>query len=425
MIQHLRIEVLADGQVSARELQNELSNWCRSNAFWQRVSDRLDELVPPGAVLQISRLELEIGAADRAIFLDNLLEKLALAVENGVRERAMIPEAEYLHGHAIYFLIHGYLPVGSSAMDGSRVRDFLRGFGNSFHPDFGKMFRREMPDNPQMIGRLMHYAEAEPARRFLLAALLEDQYIDAHYEWIISFFAKNKNAPENGNADFGQWENAVWKRLFELPVKDVFESKLKLDAVLDDIVRKSGSSENQITKEESQPSQVDSTLFYIPNAGIVLLAPFFPQLFNALGWIGNRVWKSDAEISLAVRLIGYVCTGIVDNDEYDWVLPKILCGVPPETVINLETPMPEEAVGLSVKMMEAAIDQWKVLKSTTPEGLRELFIRRDGKLSRDDEGTGWRLQVDKKSQDALLERLPWGIAVIRLPWMDEMLLVEW
>jgi hypothetical protein len=63
------------------------------------------------------------------------------------------------------------------------------------------------------------------------------------------------------------------------------------------------------------------------------------------------------------------------------------------------------------------------LKNTGREALRETFLQRLGKLSPTDHG--WLLQVEQKAVDFLLNRLPWGIGVIKLPWMDEKIFVEW
>jgi hypothetical protein len=37
----------------------------------------------------------------------------------------------------------------------------------------------------------------------------------------------------------------------------------------------------------------------------------------------------------------------------------------------------------------------------------------------------WLLQVEAKTVDILLNQLPWGISMIKLPWMQRMLWIEW
>jgi hypothetical protein len=324
----------------------------------------------------------------------------------------------------MHFLINGYLPASACYADELAVQAFLGTLAGLDNGAFGAVFRRELARSPQILTRMMHYAGRESTRRFLLVTLLESAEIEAPLSWIAAFFeGKNRHLKTTG-AEAMEWERTVWNYLFEYPAGEAFASEKVLGETLGRIREQMQFEEHPDTDNNRHP-QSNEGVFYIHNAGIVLLAPFFSQLFKVLEWTENGAWKTETEMSLAVRLIGQIGTGADEDWEYNWVIAKILCGMLPETVIDCETPLPKEALDLSVSMMEAAIDQWKVLKSTTPAGLCELFIHRDGKLSRDDEGTGWRLQVEKKSQDALLERLPWGISVIRLPWMKDMLLVEW
>ncbi len=49
--------------------------------------------------------------------------------------------------------------------------------------------------------------------------------------------------------------------------------------------------------------------------------------------------------------------------------------------------------------------------------------RMSGDLLRVDEG--WRLKVARTGYDVLLDRLPWGIGFVLLPWMKQPLYVEW
>ena len=74
--------------------------------------------------------------------------------------------------------------------------------------------------------------------------------------------------------------------------------------------------------------------------------------------------------------------------------------------------------------MRTDILYWTVLMSTSPDGLREGFLQREGKLTLSDHGN-WKLRVEQKSIDILLGYLPWGISMVKLPWMENLLVVEW
>ena len=51
------------------------------------------------------------------------------------------------------------------------------------------------------------------------------------------------------------------------------------------------------------------------------------------------------------------------------------------------------------------------------------MIQREGILKHG--GIGWQLTVSRTGFDVLLERLPWGIGFVMLPWMDEPVAVQW
>jgi hypothetical protein len=75
------------------------------------------------------------------------------------------------------------------------------------------------------------------------------------------------------------------------------------------------------------------------------------------------------------------------------------------------------------EMLLSLIEYWAVLKNTSIDGLRESFLKRNGKLSRlNDE---WLLQVEQKPFDMLVQQLPWSISMIKLPWMTHLLKTEW
>ena len=79
-------------------------------------------------------------------------------------------------------------------------------------------------------------------------------------------------------------------------------------------------------------------------------------------------------------------------------------------------------------LLQAVIAHWTALGATSVAGLRESFLQREGRLvllSPDEQPAAWQLQVQARSFDMLLDRLPWSIALIKLPWMERALHVQW
>lgn len=162
---------------------------------------------------------------------------------------------------------------------------------------------------------------------------------------------------------------------------------------------------------------------YIMNAGVILLHPFLKSFFSRLELIKDGSFIDKGAQLLAMHLIHFLATGSMQPKEYELVLAKILCGYPFEETIDIveliDLRMKEE----SESLLKAVIDQWEILKNTSQEGLREGFLQRPGKLIT--RNGNMYLQVEKNSIDILLDYLPWSISIIMLPWMKDILRVEW
>ncbi len=162
---------------------------------------------------------------------------------------------------------------------------------------------------------------------------------------------------------------------------------------------------------------------FLNNAGLVLLHPFFKQLFiNAeIADTNGNILPSKKET--AIHLLHYLCTKEEQQLESELVLEKFLCGFPIEQPINRFIKLPEKLKQMAEEVLQAAIEHWTILKNTSPDGLRSEFLQREGKLILDND-TG-RLIVERKGLDILLDSIPWNIHLIKLPWLDKLIHVEW
>ena len=178
-----------------------------------------------------------------------------------------------------------------------------------------------------------------------------------------------------------------------------------------------------IPSSDSNAELIIKTSF-VRHAGLVLLHPFLVPLMNTLGLLKpDKSFKNKKAAAHAVSLLHYLSTGETAPPEYNLTLPKLLCGVSSRTSIDryktLSAAEKEEAESL----LQAVIKHWGALGQVSNDSLRQGFLQRDGKLSRRD--SDWLLQVESQTLDILLDRLPWGIGIIKLPWMTNMLFVEW
>lgn len=177
------------------------------------------------------------------------------------------------------------------------------------------------------------------------------------------------------------------------------------------------------TSDKKTEKELSPDEYYITNAGIVILYPFIENLFNKLGYL-----KDDFFISAEKSTRGiYVLQCCVDKkylyDEQELILNKVICGVGINYPLPKNIELTEFEVSETDKMITAAISHWSKIKNTSVEGFKESFILRDGKLT--DEENCWKLLVERKSFDILLDSIPWTFSSIKLPWMIKPIKVEW
>ncbi|MEA2880292.1 MAG: hypothetical protein QOF14_5488 [Hyphomicrobiales bacterium] len=166
---------------------------------------------------------------------------------------------------------------------------------------------------------------------------------------------------------------------------------------------------------------------YIGNAGLVLANPFLPRLFDALGLMESGEdgkWRLRASAaSRGVHLLQYLVDGRTDRAEPVLVLNKLLCGLPISTPIERDIEPSETERETCDTLLRSMIDNWPIIRGTSVAVLRETFLQRDGKLTLA-EG-GWRLQVQRKTLDVLVDQVPWSIGIVFHRWMPGALHVTW
>lgn len=167
---------------------------------------------------------------------------------------------------------------------------------------------------------------------------------------------------------------------------------------------------------------------YINNAGLVLTGPFLPHLFRSLDLLtadeGGRARLRDANaVSRAVHLLQYLVDGSTDTPEPALVLNKVMCGVPTATPVEREIEPTEQEREICERLLKAIIANWKIIENTSVAGLQQTFLRREGRL--DGSADGWKLKVQRKTLDVLVDQIPWSISVVFNQWMPQPLHVTW
>lgn len=162
---------------------------------------------------------------------------------------------------------------------------------------------------------------------------------------------------------------------------------------------------------------------YVANAGMVLAEPFVPHLFSRCGLVEDNRFKDTICAARGVHLLQALVMGPGEWDEHELVLNKLLCGLQPADALAWSGPLEPREIETVNSLLGAMLQQWKALGGTTPEGLRETFLRREGRLLRKPDQ--WQLLVEPGPFDMLVDQLPWGISMLKYPWMERMLHVQW
>ncbi|MEM9819418.1 MAG: contractile injection system tape measure protein [Bacteroidota bacterium] len=182
------------------------------------------------------------------------------------------------------------------------------------------------------------------------------------------------------------------------------------------------SKENPWKKMEEQRIQLEEAV-YVHNAGLVIISPFLPRYFGMLGMLEERQFKDEIAAERAVLLTQYLVSGRTETPEYLLVLNKIFCGLAIETPVPLTIELTEEEKKISGEMMNAILQNWPQMKTSSLDGFQGGFLIRDGRLEEEDDY--WALDVESKSFDVLLQSLPWSISIINHPWMNKRIQVKW
>jgi hypothetical protein len=157
-------------------------------------------------------------------------------------------------------------------------------------------------------------------------------------------------------------------------------------------------------------------------AGLVLLGPYLPVLFERLGLV--RAGQAPGlEAARAMDVLQALPSRDLPERPDARPLERIVCGLPLGGPLAPPRRLEPEAEGVVEDLLAAVIARWSAIGNTSVDGLREAFLQREGILRRTE--SGWKLEVAPRAYDMLLDRLPWGVSVLKTSWMPEAVLVSW
>ncbi|CAH2559647.1 contractile injection system tape measure protein [Cardinium endosymbiont of Oedothorax gibbosus] len=240
-----------------------------------------------------------------------------------------------------------------------------------------------------------------------------------------------------------------------------------------------------VTKQKEPSPKVslpeEEVRVYTKNTGLVFLWPFLYDFFKVHNLMVGNQFFCDQAAHNAVYLLQYLVTGQLKSPEWQLTLPKLLCGLSYDEVLlpyrpinegcdayrqeamkemiaepeqpsqQASTEKIEESGSISNSAMEViavnsqllikkVIKRWKSLTKlkamasyqgcTTQDILKSYFLNRLGILTRQKandatESKFWHLTIMHQEHDTGDLVPPWSITSIKLPWMQEAIILFW
>ncbi|MBL3655532.1 contractile injection system tape measure protein [Fulvivirga sediminis] len=203
-----------------------------------------------------------------------------------------------------------------------------------------------------------------------------------------------------------------------------------VEATIRPIAQRINEFRNQLKQKQPEVAVIEKVknnfnktdFIGVTNAGLVILWPFLIRLFENLHLLKERKFRNENAQQKSAAVLQYLVDADPTAFEGLLALNKVLCGLSLAAPLSIE-PLADEEKELCDHMLKAVISRgpyWKNLKLLS---FRTSYLQREGILSTKD--GHWLLQVKKETYDITLEKLPWGFNTVKLPWMNEILLVEW
>lgn len=164
----------------------------------------------------------------------------------------------------------------------------------------------------------------------------------------------------------------------------------------------------------------------ISNAGLVILFPFLPMLFIRLNMLSQDRRSLNSNES-KVRAI-FILQRLISNedreyDEKDLFLNRLLINYPFNEPLPRRVELNQDELNTIDSLLEATKTNWSKMRNTSMRAFQESFLNRTGFIEKTEHE--WILTVEERAYDILLDSIPWSYKLVRLPWMENILKVNW
>ncbi len=462
-----------DSEQTAGELQKSFPE-----AFEPQVKLALDEVFSSfsnnGETIVVDHLKINLGE----ISLENFTETLKKEVKNSLRklltpekndeisdevsdEVAKISPLKTSFEILLFFLKNGYFPWWANEITLQQLEASVLSETSYSDPNILSKFRNTI-SSPTCHQRLaMQFSEN--FNREIIAVFYPESadFIFKTIGQIKNTFVKNDISDVEIRLE---WPVVVWPLLVENTDKTILHKKIPakiisafcdhlnyqiiLTQMPDNLVfdrhlllDKNPEIENNFQDRPTNPENLfenisekkgpskpekkehSTTEMIVSNCGMVVFWPFLEQFFEELALMEHAKFITDIHQEKAVLITQFLVSGQTEAAESQLPLNKILTGWPMNKPLRKDMFLDENEKIIAEDFLKEIIKNWSALKSTSIAGLRETFLQREGILRENSQKRT--LKIERKTVDILRDSLSWPISIIKLPWMDKILYVEW
>jgi len=376
-------------------------------ALLEQVLNHLDH---PEQVIRLDEIAIELEY-DANISLEQwlitalepaLYQAIQAAIDRQLSEDRSLALSDI--ENLLFFLEHGYLPWNAPEKYSIAELEYRVTEALATSPELAQRLAEKI-QNPVLLLRLLRQFSIQMPWRILEAL--------SFYNGLAETYGMKWSPIANSQQEAERL--AFWKTTFT--AKDLSSEQIE-QQIAQQI--KAIQEKSPLPDTDQEVSKIPETGVFIQNAGLILLHPYLTTLFEDLDIVQEgKIVRTDN----ALFALHYAFCGEKNAPEWALVLPKILCGIALGQNIWRSADLTEAGYLEIDHMLETLISHWEVLKNSSVEGLREAFLQRNGRLTESDDY--WTLKVEQKSYDMLLDQLPWGIGIIKSPWMHKPIYTEW
>ncbi|MER2473771.1 contractile injection system tape measure protein [Photorhabdus laumondii] len=161
---------------------------------------------------------------------------------------------------------------------------------------------------------------------------------------------------------------------------------------------------------------------HVNNAGILMLWPMLPALFNQLDLLEGKKFIHRQAQYHAVNFLDYLIWGTDETPAECKRLNNVLCGLTADENSESILLEPEKQL-ITTQWLDSVIAQLPGWKKLSCNDVRQLFLQRPGELLVNEQEI--KITIQPQPFDALLADWPWPLNIAKLPWLDRSLLIDW